>query len=70
MAARKSAPGVRALALSIGFVALFCGFAASAASTPVDPEMTAAAKKIQQGCVERGEDARVCACGEYDIPPM
>ncbi len=63
MAARKSAPGVRALALSIGFVALFCGFAASAASTPVDPEMTAAAKKIQQGCVERGEDARVCACG-------
>ncbi len=63
MSVRKPASGRWASALSVGFVAIFTGFAAFAASTPVDPEMSAAAKKIQEGCVERGEDARVCACG-------
>jgi hypothetical protein len=63
MATRKLHPNRWSSALSIGFAAIFVGFAAFAASAPVDPEMTAAAKKIQAGCVARGEDARVCACG-------
>ena len=63
MARRKPHPGHWSSALGIGFVTVFAGFAAFAASAPIDPEMTAAAKKIQAGCVARGEDARVCACG-------
>ena len=63
MAACKPISGRWSSALGIGFVAVFSGFAAFAASAPIDPEMTAAAKKIQAGCVARGEDARVCACG-------
>lgn len=63
MASRKPHPGRRISALGIGFLTVFSGFAVFAASAPIDPEMTAAAKKIQAGCVERGEDARVCACG-------
>lgn len=33
------------------------------AATAQQPDMAAAAKAIQAGCVKRGEDARVCACG-------
>jgi hypothetical protein len=63
MATPKPHPRRWSSALGIGFVAVFAGFGAFAASAPADPEMTAAAKKIQAGCVARGEDARVCACG-------
>lgn len=49
----------------IGGIALFAASAvwAASAGTAPDPEMTGAAQKIQKSCVERGEDARVCACG-------
>lgn len=63
MAPNKTTIGRRMPALSIGAIVIFSAFSAFAASAPVDPEMTAAAKKIQSGCVARGEDARVCACG-------
>jgi hypothetical protein len=44
-------------------VSLFAGGALAAGTAAPDPEMTAAAQKIQKACVARGEDSRVCACG-------
>lgn len=54
----------RILALSAGaLVATFLAAAPLAAQQAASPTPAQTARAVQDGCVRRGEDARVCACG-------
>lgn len=51
-------------AAAFAAVALLASAAgAQAPAAPTTAQMAAAATQIQKGCVERGEEATVCACG-------
>jgi len=53
----------RTLVLLVGGVAATLFAAAPLTAQPSPPAPAASARAIQDGCVRRGEDPRVCACG-------
>ncbi len=54
---------MRSLKMGLMAAALGLAIAAPAKAQTVAPDMVDAAKAIQAGCVKKGEDSRVCACG-------
>lgn len=54
---------MHSLKMALTAASLALAFAAPAKAQTIPTDMVDAAKAIQAGCVKKGEDARVCACG-------
>ncbi|MES1202880.1 MAG: hypothetical protein ABUS57_15695 [Pseudomonadota bacterium] len=55
---------MRSVKTALGAAAfMIAGLAGAGAQQAVPADMINAAKAIQAGCVKKGEDSRVCACG-------
>lgn len=53
----------KAVLAAAGLVGALTAFLPLAAPAQDTPTPAATARQVQDGCVRRGEDARVCACG-------